>query len=197
MTCIVALVQDGIAYFAGDAFVGNVPSQYHSNVSQTTRKEPKIWARDGMLFGAHGAVRMLQLLRYVLDIPEYSSGKDKVQYLVQQFVPALQACFEKNKYEDSQLDGGILMSIEGELFTIGKEFNVCNTADGYDSVGKASEVAIGSLHSTGQLGLSPLKRLYLALSATERHTCVVSAPFTYLSDGMSEAEVLPELVEIL
>jgi hypothetical protein len=197
MTCIVALVQDGTAYFAGDAFVGNVPSQYHSNVSQIIRKEPKVWARDGMLFGANGSVRMLQLLRYVLEIPKYPEGKDKIQYLVQQFIPALQKCFDKNKYHDEELGGGILLSLGGELFTIGDGFNVCDTADGYDSVGKASEVAIGSLHTTEQLGLSPLKRLYLALEAAEHHTCVVSKPFTYISSGMSEAEILPELVEIV
>lgn len=190
MTCIVALVENGIAYFAGDAFVGNVPSQYHSNVSQTTRREPKIWARDGMLFGAHGSVRMLQLLRYVFDIPVYPSGKDKVQYLVQQFIPALQGCFDKNKFHDEELGGGILLSLGGELFTIGDGFNVCDTADGYDAVGKASEVAIGSLYTTEQLDLPPLQRLYLALEATEHHTCVVSKPFTYITSEMQEAEIL-------
>ncbi|SRR6266568_2923795 len=190
MTCIVALIENGVTYFAGDAFVGNVPSQHHSAVSQTIRKEPKIWTRDGMVFGANGSVRMLQLLRYVMEIPEYINGQDKVRYLVTKFIPALQDCFDKNKYEDGELDGSILLSLGGELFTIGGAFNVCNTSDSYDSVGKASEVAIGSLHTTEQLDLPPLKRLYFALEATEHHTCVVSKPFTYVTNEMIEAEIL-------
>lgn len=191
MTCIVALVENGITYFAGDAFVGGVPSPYHSGVGQTVRKEPKVWAREGMLFGANGAVRMLQLLRYHMEIPPYIAGSDKITYLVKLFVPALQECFSKHEYASDILDGNILLSLEKELFTIGKEFNVCNTSDAYDSVGKASEVAIGSLHTTAQLvGLPPLERLYLALLATERHTCVVSQPFTYITSEMEEAQPL-------
>jgi len=197
MTCIVALVENNIAYFAGDSLVVNIPKPYHPHVNQTVRKEPKIWTRNGMVFGANGAVRMLQLLRYVMEIPEYTPGQDKIRYLVTKFIPALQECFDKNKYEDGELDGNILLALGGELFTIGGAFNVCNTADGYDSVGKANEVAIGSLYTTAQLGLSPLKRLYLALAATERHTCVVSAPFTYVTSEMDEAVELPALTEIL
>lgn len=190
MTCIVALVENGIAYFAGDSLVVNVPSQFYSGVSQTVRREPKIWARDGMLFGANGSVRMLQLLRYIFEIPEYNPDQDKVRYLVTQFIPALQDCFKLNEYQNDELDGGILLSFGGELFTIGKSLNVCNTADAYESVGKASEVAIGSLHTTAQLGLPPHQRLYLALKATEHHTCVVSSPFLYATIDMEQAEVL-------
>ncbi len=191
MTCIVALVENGIAYFAGDSFVGSVPSQYHSGVSQTVRREPKVWAKDGMLFGANGAVRMLQLLRYEHVTPKYTTGQDKVRYLVSEFVPSLQACFKKNEYPSDELDGSILLALDGELFTIGKEFNICNTADDYDSVGKGGEVAIGSLHTTNYLGLAPLKSLYCALSAAERHTCIVSSPFMYITSEMDQAEVLP------
>lgn len=197
MTCIVALVDNEITYFAGDAFVGNVPTQYNSNAVRIIRKEPKVWARDGMVFGANGAVRMLQLLRYQMEIPEYIRGQNKIAYLVTKFIPALQDCFEANKYENEQIDGNILLSLDNEIFTIGKHFNVCDTSNGYDSVGKAYEVALGSLHTTGALDLLPLRRLYFALKAAERHTCVVSEPFTYVTSEMQEAEILTRLTEIL
>lgn len=196
MTCIVALVDKGVTYFAGDALVVNVPSQYHSGVSQTVRKEPKIWKREGMLFGANGKVRMLQLLRYHLVIPPYQSGRNKIEYLVQDFIKTLQDCFTQNEFDIDGLGGNILIGLEGELFTIGDSFAVCNTSHGYDSVGKASEVAIGSLHTTAQLTeLPPLERLYLALLATEQHTCVVSQPFTYIVDGMEEAQPLLSTIQ--
>lgn len=201
MTCIVALVDEqGLVHFGGDSLAVNVPNQYNSIVSQTVRKEPKIWTRDGMVFGANGSVRMLQLLRYVLEIPPYHHigedkdhmGEDKVKYLVTKFIPALKDCFVKSGYqeEDCELRGNILLSLGKELFTIGAEFQICNTADGYESIGKAQEVAIGSLHTTNQLNLPPRERLYLALKAAERHTCVVSEPFHYINSEMEQAEPL-------
>jgi len=193
MTCIVAIVDtDGTAYFAGDALVVQVPSEFHSGVSQTIRREPKVWARNGIGFGANGEVRMLQLVRYVLEIPEYTSDQNKIRYLVTKFIPAMQDCFLNNEYSPDKLHGNILMSLEGELFTIGERFDVCNTADPYDSVGKASEVAIGSLCTTAQLKLQPRERLLLALKAAQRHTCVVSEPFTFITNEMEEAEILAD-----
>lgn len=191
MTCIVALVENGITYFAADSFVGNVPSQFSSHVSQTVRKEHKVWVRNGILFGGNGSTRMLQLLRYQMEIPEYTAGQDKMKYLVSVFIPALQDCFTNNEFHNEKLEGGIILSLEGELFTINDVFGICNTSDAYDAVGKASEVAIGSLHTTEQLKLPPKERLYLALKATERHTCVVCEPFVYITNEMDTAEPLP------
>lgn len=191
MTCIVAIVENGIPHFAGDALVVTVPSQYHSKVQQTVRREPKVFKKDGLYFGYNGSVRMGQLLQYVFVIPAYASGQDKVRYLVSHFIPALQGCFSQAKFQEEELDGGILLALEGELLTIGKDFSVCNTADPYAAIGQASEVALGSLHSTAQLGLPPRERLHLALKAAEHHTCVVSAPFTYLTGtGDSSPECL-------
>lgn len=191
MTCIVALVQDGVTYFAGDSLTVNVPHDFHDGGgSQTVRREPKVFQKNGMLFGYSGSVRMGQLLQYELDLPEYVPGTNKLKYLVSDFINAVQDGFEKAEFGREVLGGNILLAIEGELFTIGKAFHVCNTADHYESVGKASEVAIGSLHTTAQLGLPPLERLFLALKATERHTCVVSAPFTYITSEMEQPEIL-------
>lgn len=195
MTCIVALVDQGVTYFAGDSLVVTVPSQYHSRVSQGVRHEPKIWAKDGMLYGGNGSVRMLQLLRYMHTPPAYVAGQDKVQYLVSTFIPSLQECCSENEYSVKELDGGILLAWEGKLFTINNEFGVNDTVNAYESVGQASVVAIGSLHTTGTLHLPPLQRLYLALRAAERHTCVVSAPFRYISSELTDSQELLPMID--
>lgn len=191
MTCIVALIDNGMPYLAGDALVVNMPHDYHSKVSQVVRREPKIFSmwQNGMLVGYNGSVRMGQLLSYVFEFPEYTASQEKLRYLVALFIPALQKCFADAKFQEEGggLEGGILLALEGELFTIGDDFSVCNTANAYAAIGQASEVAIGSLHTTGQLGLPPRERLLLALTAAEQHTCVVSAPFTYLTAEMTEA----------
>ena len=193
MTCIVALIHEGVPHFAGDSLVVNTPSQYNSNVSQTVRKEPKVWAREGILFGANGSTRMLQLLRYVMEIPILSHpDQDSIEYLVTRFVPALQSVLLEDGYDEGKLEGNILIALRGELFTIGTSFQICDTADGYDSVGKASEVAIGSLHTTKLLNLPPQERLFLALKAAEHHTCVVSEPFMWITSDMGQPEILLE-----
>lgn len=190
MTCIVALVHDGKPYFAGDSLVVNIPKEYNSYASQTVRKEPKIWTKDGMFFGANGSVRMLQLLRYVMEIPTHPSDQSKIEYLVTSFVPKLQDTLEEGHKKGYDLDGNILLALGGELFTIGREFQVCDTVDGYDSVGTAADVAIGSLHTTERLNLPPQERLFLALKSAEYHTCAVSEPFTYITSGMDQPEIL-------
>ena len=190
MTCIVALIENGIPYFAGDALAVNIPNSYHSRANQTVRRQPKIFHKNGMFFGYNGSVRMGQLLEYTLEPPAYVPGQDKIKYLVAHFIPALQGDFKEAKFDDENIEGGILLALEGELFTINSEFGVCNTADGYEAIGQASEVALGSLHTTAELRLPPRERLYLALKAAERHTCVVSAPFTYITTGMEQPEIL-------
>lgn len=193
MTSIVALIQDGITYFAADSLVVSVPSDYHDGgVSQTVRNEPKVFKKQDMLFGYSGSVRMGQLLQYQLEIPEYASGTNKLKYLVSKFIPALQACLSDGDFGREGLGGNILLSLEGELFTVGKGYAICNTADSYEAIGKSSEVATGSLYTSTYLDLPPLKRLYLALKSTERHTCVVCAPFMYITSEMDQPELLVE-----
>jgi hypothetical protein len=134
---------------------------------------------------------MGQLLIYVFEPPEYSHDQDKVRYFVAQFIPALQKCFEEAKFQEgSDLDGGILLALDGELFTINREFGVCNTANTYEAIGQGCEPALGSLHTIAQLGLPPQERLYLALKTAERHTCVVSPPFTFIAPELDQAEPL-------
>jgi hypothetical protein len=189
MTCIVALVHEGHVYFGADSLTVSVPSQYHSGVSQTVRKEPKIFRKQDITFGYNGDVRMGQILTYLFEFPEYVPGKDKVVYLVQEFIPALMECLKKHEYPTDDLGGGILLALGGEIFHIGSSFGICGTKNTYDSIGKASQVALGSLHATEQLVIDPRRRLFLALEATEIHTCVVSKPFWWLTEEMDQAEV--------
>lgn len=192
MTCIVGLIDQGVAYFAADSFVGNVPEGYHTHASQTIRREPKIWVKDGIVFGGNGNTRMLQLLRYMHETPPYTHNYTKVEYLVKAFIPSFQECLSKNKCSPEKLDGGILLSLEGELFTIQGHFGVCNTADDYETVGQGGDAPLGSLHTTGQLGLPPRQRLYLALASGQQSNCVVEPPFMYLTNEMTHPQILDE-----
>ena len=105
MTCIVAVVENGVPYFAGDSLVVNLPGAYYAKANQTVRREPKIFQKNGMFFGYNGSVRMGQLLHYVFEPPAYPSGQEKVRYLVSAFIKALRECFAQAKFEDEGLEG--------------------------------------------------------------------------------------------
>lgn len=190
MTSVVGLVEGGISYLAADSLVVSVPSQYHSRVNQTVRKEPKVFKKNGMLIGASGDVRMMQILRYIFEIPAYTPGRDKVEYLVADFIKALQTCLKQENFSEEDLDGNILLILEGEIFTISESYVVCNTLDNYNAIGKSSDVARGALYATARLGLPSQGRLLLALEATEHHTCVVSSPFLYITNRMEQPDIL-------
>lgn len=192
MTSVVAMLQDGIAYLGADSLLVNIPSQYHSNVQQTVKRESKIFKKDGILFGANGDVHMAQLLRYKFSIPTYTQGRDKMDYLVASFVADLQTFLEKEHYPSDDLGGGILMIFGDEIFTISANFAVNNTADPYDAIGKTELVAIGSLYTTQQLNLSPKERILLSMRATERHTCAVAPPYWYISSGMDHPVIIED-----
>jgi hypothetical protein len=191
VTCICAIIENGVPHFAADSLLVSVPgSPFSVKGSQTIRREPKVFQNNGLLFGIAGSARMGQLLAYVFEPPEYIPGQDKVRYMVSRFVKALQECFDKEKFtEDDRWK--FLLALEGELFEVDNDFAVCNTAATYEAVGLASDVALGSLHTTAQLGLPVRDRLYLALAAAEYHTCAVGEPFTYITTGMEQAELLP------
>lgn len=192
MTSVVALIQDGCVYFGCDSLVVQVPSEFHSGVSQTVMNDAKIWKKQGMMMGAAGSLRVLQLLKYRFEPPLYQPGTSKMAYLVSQFVPDLQTLLIKEHVDLDDYRSSMLLAIEQELFTIGKEFQVVATTDRYEAIGKSSEVALGSLYTSEHKYKRAEARLRLALWATERHTCVVSSPFYYLHDGMEHAELLDD-----
>jgi hypothetical protein len=51
VTCIVAIAENGMPYFAGDSLVVNLPSASYSRAEQNVKREPKVFKKNGMLFG--------------------------------------------------------------------------------------------------------------------------------------------------
>ena len=94
------------------------------------------------------------------------------------FIPKVIKLFD-NKTEE--LECPFLLAFKNRLFQVDSDFQLAESATGYDSVGSGAPFALGSLYSTDKLGMKPEDRLYWALKSAETHGRGVGAPFHILN----------------
>ena len=186
MTCIAALVEDGVVWMGGDSAA--------SNSSQlTVCRRAKVFLTHGLVMGSCGSGRVHQLLQYVFVPPPYQ-GIDLETYMVTAFIDAVRACFQAGGYakkESEQESGGhFLVGIGGRLFEIQPHYFVIEALDNYYAIGAADDLALGALFATRGLNLSPAQRIEVALQAAERHSTSVRAPFVIERLGSSEVGLI-------
>jgi ATP-dependent protease HslVU (ClpYQ) peptidase subunit len=144
-----------------------------------TYVEAKVWSDSDFIFGNSGSVRQGQLLRHKLIVSEQRGSQSVEEYMVCDFVDAVRQCFRDNglmKVHDSVESGGLfLVGYRGRLFRIDSDYQVGESADGYDAIGCGDEVAKGALHVL--TSHKPEERIRQALAASEHINKGVRAPF--------------------
>lgn len=179
MTCIVGIVNnDGSITMGGD-------SAGMGGLSITLRKDPKVFINGDYIIGFTSSFRMGQLLQ-VHPLPSCPAEGDVYRFMIAGFVPAIREIFKEGGYisktNEKESGGTFLVGCYGRLFSIQDDFQVCETLDGYDTVGSGCDVAIGALYASYQTQ-SPHARVWEALKAAERYNAGVHAPFTILTYG--------------
>jgi len=179
MTCIVGVAHQGAVYIAGDS------AGVDGWGSMTIRADQKVFKVGEMVFGFTTSFRMGQALRYNLSVPGRTEKQTDDEYLVTQFIPAVQSCLERAgwlKTECGRKEGGeFLLGYRGRLYRIGGDFQVGSPANGYDAVGSGFAYALGALSALTEL--DPLSRLTRALEIAAHHQAYVRAPFEIVSVG--------------
>lgn len=172
MTCIVGLVAGGKVFIGGDS-VGI------DDWNRVSRVDRKVFRNDGFVMGFTTSYRMGQLLRYSLKPPAVKDGQDLMEYMVVDFVGALRTTLKEGgfaKKENEVEKGGVfLVGFRERLFRIEGDYQVGESADGYDACGWGAMVALGALHATPRA--APRHRLIAALKASEYHSRCVRGPF--------------------
>ena len=80
--------------------------------------------------------------------------------------------------ENEREEGGtFLVGVRGELFTIMEDYQVGQSADGFDAVGSGTDLALGALYATREGPFRPRQRVRMALAAAERFNAGVRGPF--------------------
>jgi hypothetical protein len=178
LTCIVGLLDGDNIYIGGDsAEVGGC--------QLNVRADQKVFRNGPFLMGFTSSFRMGQLLRYKFNPPEhpYIAGMDKkidtYKYMVTYFVDAVRQCLKDGgfatKKDEEESGGNFLVGYDSRLFEIEGDYQVAEQVAKYNAVGCGSQIALGSLYSTG--GQPPEDRVRLALEAAERFSSGVRGPF--------------------
>jgi hypothetical protein len=176
MTCIVGVAHEGKVYIGGDSAGSN-------GWSMVDRSDPKVFVNGPFVFGFTTSFRMGQLLRYSLTPPKHHPDTDVMAFMVNDFISAVRACLKDggfaSKQNETERGGEFLVGYAGRLFKIEGDYQVGESADGYDSCGCGESYALGSLYATK--GAPVVERIETALRAAEAHSSGVRAPYRILS----------------
>jgi hypothetical protein len=172
MTCIVAVVKDGVVWMGAD-------SAGVSGYAITARRDPKIYKVGEMMFGFTSSFRMGQLLGYKFTPPEHPEDMPIERYMCTLFVDALRTTLKEGGYasinDGVETAGNFLVGYRGHIFNVNDDYQVGENIVQFDAVGCGADIAVGSLYSTDKL--SPAKRLTVALEAAEMFSAGVRGPF--------------------
>lgn len=172
MTCIVGIVDNKRVYIGGD-------SAGVAGYSLTVRADAKVFRNGPFLFGFTSSFRMGQLLRYAFTPPKHDSDLSDHQYLVTTFIDAVRQCLKDGGYaskeNETEQGGTFLLGYRGHLYKIDSDYQVGESADGFDACGCGIEIAQGALYASE--GQDAEKRAKMALRAAERFSAGVRGPF--------------------
>lgn len=185
MTCIVAVVSNGIVHMGADSLGSDGWSGIHVG-------NPKCFITGEFLIGCTSTFRSIDLLRYMLEVPKVhpDTEEDADRYMRTVFINAVRKCFKDNgairKNNEIESGSNFLVGYRGLLYEVQNDFSVLNMPCYGSSVGSGADVARGSLFTTKDMDLPPLKRLYAALQAAVEVTVSVRAPFVFLDTAKEE-----------
>jgi hypothetical protein len=176
MTCIVGISQDGKVFMGGDTC--------GSSYTWQTVGNPKVFTvQDKFLIGCTTSFRMIDLLRFELQVEDQRNDQTDDGYVRTTFVRAIRECFKENGWLKSASDknegGNFLLGYRGKLYEVQDDFSVLNSPQVGMAVGSGEQSARGSLHTT-RLDADPVRRIYQALEAAESVVTSVKAPFMHL-----------------
>lgn len=176
MTAIVALIDQKKNVWVGGDSAG-VSGQF---INQ--RKDPKVFIKDGFIFGFTSSFRMGQILHYRFTPPERKNQSVET-YMNTDFIEAVRGCFKQYSFgdNDTKKGGQFIVGYAGEIFLVDSDFQIGLLYDKYASVGAGYISCLGALYaiekSELQFMMEPAEKITLALRAAEKHNTGVCGPF--------------------
>ena len=179
MTCIAAIVKDGIVHMGGDS--GGVDTE---GGAIALVNDKKVFVRKGYLIGYSGSYIYGKMLQHVFDLPDIPNGlssSDSIEKFMNGVVmPSLRKQSKAMDLSSDELDFDCLFGVRGHLYLVSNEFTALEPTQGFLAVGSAEHLALGSLHTT-QTWKDPIKRINAALAAAAEYSTAVLPPFTIIS----------------
>lgn len=142
---------------------------------------PKIVKLGKYLLGVAGEARPGDLLAFNWKPPLYD-GSDAVKFMGRKIIPSIIAVFKANGYEHTREGSSysFLLAFDGNIFEIGDDLSMSQSADGLYGIGSGSAYALGAL----AVQLPNLERqewaseqMLQALEVSAKYDVNTSAPF--------------------
>lgn len=188
MTCIVGIANGKNVWIGGDTAISDKTSVQQYGQSKVFIKETD--AKHGdlpekIIIGGCGSPRLLQLLEHAFTVPHIGKTQSIIAWLSVDFMDAIRQLLKDKGFIVSTTpenfgNSSFLIGIRGELFQIYDDYQACSNHIQEDAAGSGYAYAMGSLHTTKKLAMSPIERITAALEAAEINP-FVSHPFNILS----------------
>jgi ATP-dependent protease HslVU (ClpYQ) peptidase subunit len=139
MTCIVGIEHGGRVLMGGDV----QGTGFNTKVMHT---QPKVFRKNGILFGFCGSYRFGQLIEHGLKEPIAPDNDAEIyRWLVTVLVPDIRKSLKDEGYEQG---GNCLVGVRGQLWELQADFSVLRSVKGYGAVGSGYEYALGSVFTS-------------------------------------------------
>jgi ATP-dependent protease HslVU (ClpYQ) peptidase subunit len=136
MTCIVGIEFEGRVYLGGDV-------QGSSDNNKVVHTQPKVFNKNGVIFGYTTSYRFGQILEHNLPaqiVPR--DDKEIYRWLVCVLIPQIRETLDSFGYEGG---GTCLIGISNQLWSMQDDFSVLRSVTGYTACGSGVEYALGAL----------------------------------------------------
>jgi ATP-dependent protease HslVU (ClpYQ) peptidase subunit len=184
VTCVVAVEHEGSVWIGADSIA------FDDTYDAVTLATPKVFIREGIIFGHSGGVRALQALKHGLKIPKRGTRGDDEQWICTVFAEAVRAAVRKfgatiSKDGIDQVDGHMLVGYRGAAYAFEPGLAAIRSTRGFEAIGCGAKYALGNLHGARSIAFPPDVRISYALEAAEALNAGVRGPFTILRGGDS------------
>lgn len=184
MTCVVGYLDRDAkqAWLGADSGIANDTQRY-------TLAHPKVFVKQGILFGVSGSWRLSQIIQYRLALEDTKHPVHCLtKWAAQTLVPRIQKCCIGNGYsfddKDDPLNAQILMATRTQLVLIDTDLSVQEYTIPYVAIGAGEEYAMGSLYATMKCGaMDHREQVLCALEAANKFAPSVTMPFNIITIG--------------
>lgn len=178
MTCVVGMIKKN-----GDIIVG-ADSCGSAGDSIISRKDPKVFIKDEMIFGFAGSFRMGNILHYKFQIPKRPRKMSANDYMNSVFIDEIRLCLTKHgltKIENNveSIEGCFLVGYRGVIYCVESDLQVGIHEDDYIAIGSGADLASGALFAT-EKSEDCGGRVITALKAAAKFNSGVKPPFKIL-----------------
>jgi ATP-dependent protease HslVU (ClpYQ) peptidase subunit len=166
MTCIVGIEHNGKVLMGGDI----QGTGWNNKVVHT---QPKVFDKNGVIFGFTSSYRFGQVLEHGLPDPVVPEDPKQIyRWLITVLIPDIKDAL---KSFDHDKGGNALIGVKGQLWELQADFSVLRSTRGFAAVGSGAEYAMGSVF-TNLLNGTP--RTYEAAETIVKNAIIAAGTFS-------------------